>query len=177
MSQEFTIGVEEEYQIIDPQTRQLCGHAAQIIPIAKPMLRQSLVQPEVHCSQIEVATPVCRTLAEVRAALVRSRSSIMVAAAQDGKTIGSGGTHPFSNWHEQQITLKARYQWLAREYQQILRELVIFGCHVHVGIREREVAVKVINRARLWLSSLQVYQDTGELKDVVDFIVAQTTAE
>ena len=113
MSQEFTIGVEEEYQIIDPQTRQLCGQAAQIIPIAKPMLRQSLVQPEIHCSQIEVATPVCRTLAEVRAALVRSRSSIMVAAAQDGKTIGSGGTHPFSNWHEQQITLKARYQWMA----------------------------------------------------------------
>ena len=154
MSQEFTIGVEEEYQIIDPQTRQLCRHAAQIIPIAQPMLRQSLVQPEVYSSQIEVATPVCQTLAEVRAALVRARSSVMAAAAQEGKTIGSAGTHPFSNWQEQQITPKARYQWLAREYQQILRELVIFGCHVHVGLSDREVAVKVINRARVWLSPL-----------------------
>ncbi len=154
MTQEFTIGVEEEYQIIDPKTYQLCGHAAQIIPLAQPMLRQSFVQTEVYGSQIEVATPVCPTLAEVRAALVQARSSMMAAAAIDGNTIASAGTHPFSNWHEQQITPKARYQWLAREYQQILRELVIFGYHVHVGVSEREMAVGVLNRARAWFSPL-----------------------
>lgn len=147
---EFTLGVEEEYQIVDPQTRELSGRAGQILPIARDKLGEESVQPEIYSSQIEIATSVCRTLEEVRAELVRSRRSIIESAAQDGKRIAAAGTHPFSSW-QQPITPKQRYQDLEEDFQQILRELVIFGCHVHVGIEEREMAIAIVNRAQNWL--------------------------
>ncbi len=150
---EFTIGVEEEYQIVNPATRALRPRAQRILPPAEQALG-SEVQPELYLSQIETATPVCRTLADVRAMLARSRREIIAAAEKDGDRIAAAGTHPFSLWEEQQITPKARYQGLAADYQQIARELVIFGCHVHVGINDRDAAIQVMNRARVWLAPL-----------------------
>ncbi|MGB7443104.1 MAG: carboxylate-amine ligase [Coleofasciculaceae cyanobacterium] len=153
-SEEFTIGVEEEYQIIDPETRQLSERSGQIMPPAKEALGEDIVQPEVHTSQLEIATSVCQTLADVRRQLTKARGSVIKAANQAGKAIAAGGTHPFSRWQDQSITQKERYLGLEQDYQQIIRDLVIFGCHVHVGLSDRELAIQTVNRARNWLSPL-----------------------
>ncbi|MDZ8259208.1 carboxylate-amine ligase [Nostoc sp. ChiQUE01b] len=152
-TEEFTIGVEEEYQIINPTTRELSSRVEHILPKAQKAIG-SEVQPEAQQSQIEIGTPICRTLADVRSELVRLRYEVIAAAAKDGKQIAAAGTHPFSHWDEQQITPKERYQDLMRDYQQLTRELVIFGCHVHVGISDRSTAIQVMNRTRVWLSPL-----------------------
>jgi carboxylate-amine ligase, YbdK family len=149
----FTIGVEEEYQIIDPQSRELSQSAHEIYPLAHDLLGDA-VQYEMILSQIEIATPICHTLADVQAELIRLRGGIIAAADQTKKLIAAGGTHPFSHWKEQTITPKARYEDLISTYQQLIREQIIFGCHVHVGFPDREVAMQVANRARLWLAPL-----------------------
>jgi carboxylate-amine ligase len=152
-AEDFTIGVEEEYQIINPTTRELCSRVQQILPIAQKALGQE-VQPEAQLSQIEIGTPVCRTLFDVRRELVRLRREVIAAAAIDGNQIAAAGTHPFSSWEQQQITPKERYQGLMRDYQQLTRELIIFGCHVHVGISDPGAAIRVMNHARVWLSPM-----------------------
>ncbi|MBW4560893.1 MAG: carboxylate-amine ligase [Mojavia pulchra JT2-VF2] len=152
-TEEFTIGVEEEYQIINPVTRELSSRVEHILPKAQKALGEE-VQPEAQRSQIEIGTPICHTLADVRSELVRLRGEVIAAAAKDGNQIAAAGTHPFSHWDEQQLTPKKRYQALMRDYQQLTRELVIFGCHVHVGISDRSAAIKVMNRARVWLAPL-----------------------
>lgn len=149
----FTIGVEEEYQIIHPTTRELCSRVQKVLPLAQRTLGE-VVQPEAQRSQIEIATPICQTLSDVRTALSNLRREVIVAAAKDGNQIAAAGTHPFSHWQAQQITPKQRYQELLRDYQQLTRELVIFGCHVHVGLSDREAAIQVMNRTRVWLAPL-----------------------
>jgi carboxylate-amine ligase len=152
-TEDFTIGVEEEYQIIDPATRELCSRAKHILPIAQQALGEE-VQPEAQLSQIEIATPICRTLADVRGEVVHRRREVIAAAAKDGNRIAAAGTHPFSHWEDQQLTPKDRYKSLERDYQQLTRELIICGCHVHVGISDRDAAIGVMNRARVWLAPL-----------------------
>lgn len=152
-AEDFTIGVEEEYQIINPATRELCSRVEQILPIAQKALGED-VQPEVQQSQIEIGTPICKTLADVRSELVRMRGEVIAAAAKDGNQIAAAGTHPFSSWEEQQLVPKERYQGLMRDYQQLTRELIICGCHVHVGVSDRNTAVSIMNRARVWLAPI-----------------------
>lgn len=153
-SAEFTLGVEEEYQIIDPQTRELCGKADKIIDDARETLNKDVVQPEMYRSQIEIATIVCQNLSEVRQELIRCRQAIVKAAQKQEQVIAAAGTHPFSSWQEQEITPKSRYHNLEADLKQIIRELVIFGNHVHVGLSDRAIALQVVNRARIWLSVL-----------------------
>ncbi|MBV9850678.1 MAG: carboxylate-amine ligase [Armatimonadetes bacterium] len=152
-TEEFTLGVEEEYQIIDPVTRQLRPREASLLPDAERALGER-VTTEFHQSQIEIATPVCRTLADVREQLKRSRRAIIEAAARDGDWIAAAGTHPFSRSTAQPITDKPRYRDMAQDYQALAHELVIFGCHVHVSLDDPEAAVGVLNRARHWLTPL-----------------------
>jgi len=149
----FTIGVEEEYQIIDPSSRQLSPSALSLLSRAKQNLGQQ-VQPELRLSQVEVATPVCQTLADVRNHVQRLRREVIDAARQEGKQIASVSTHPFSHWQEQPVTPKERYLDLASDYQQLTREHTICGCHVHVSLHDRNLAVQVMNRARIWLAPL-----------------------
>ncbi len=149
----WTVGIEEEYQIIDPVTRELRPRSDQLLPQAQPALGED-VQPELYQAQIETTSRVCGTLSEVRAELVRLRRALLAAAASGGNRIGAAGTHPFSRWEEQPITPKARYEGIAREYRQLADELIIFGCHVHVGLDDQEGAVQVLNRVRPWLASL-----------------------
>jgi len=155
-SEEFTIGVEEEYQIIDPQTRELCGKSKQIIGYIRDNLElgKDVIQPEMYLSQVEIATVVCESLSQVRQELTRCRQAVINAAKVSGKAIAAAGTHPFSDWREQKITPKTRYQNLESEYKQLIRELVIFGNHVHIGLSDRAIALQVINRVRIWLPIL-----------------------
>lgn len=150
-TEEFTVGVEEEYQIVHPETRELRPRAASVLPDAKRKVGDN-VQPELYLSQIEIGTHVCHTLAEVRAEIVRLRRELIHAAERDGNRIAAAGTHPFSHWEDQRLTPKARYFDIADDYQQLAREHLIFGCHVHVGILDREAAIQAMNRARPWLS-------------------------
>lgn len=150
---DFTIGVEEEYQIIHPDTRELRSRAGRILPHAQESLGEE-VQPELYLSQIEIGTPICRNISEVRAELVRLRREVIASAEHHGSGIAAAGTHPFSHWDDQTLTPKDRYRGIARDYQQLAREQLIFGCHVHIGIHDRDAAIQVMNRARLWLAPL-----------------------
>jgi carboxylate-amine ligase len=152
-SEAFSIGVEEEYQIIHSETRELYSKAEEILPIAKQVLGEE-VQPELKRSQIEIATPVCQTLAEVRTELNHARRAVIEAATAHGANIAAAGTHPFSRWQDQPLMPKERYESLLDDFQQLAREMVIFGCHVHVGIQDREMAVQVLDRARYWMAPL-----------------------
>ncbi len=152
-NEQFTIGVEEEYQIINRTTRELQQRGARILSEAQAAVGEE-VQPELYLSQIEIGTPICNTLAEVRAELTRLRGEVIAAAELKGNHIAAAGTHPFSHWEDQTVTPKARYQGIADDYQQLAREHLIFGCHVHVGINDRELAIQVLNRSRPWLATL-----------------------
>jgi carboxylate-amine ligase len=149
----FTIGVEEEYQIINRKTRALQPRGARILLEAQAAVGDQ-VTPELYLSQIEIGTHVCHTLADLRAELVRLRRELIAAAEEEGALIAAAGTHPFSHWIDQQLTPKARYIEIAQDYQQLAREQLIFGCHVHIGITDREAAIQVMNRARPWLAVL-----------------------
>jgi carboxylate-amine ligase len=149
----FTVGVEEEYQIIDPVTRELSSDAEAVLQEARKVLGEE-VQHEMQLSQIEVATPVCQTLTEVRSGLAYLRGEVIAAAATQNKLIAAAGVHPFSHWSRQRITPYKRYTQLEEEYQQLSREQSIFGCHVHVGLGDREIAIQVMNHMRPWLSLL-----------------------
>lgn len=163
----FTIGVEEEFQIIHPLTYALSADVEQILPRAREILGDA-VQYELILSQVEVATPICRTLAEVRDALVHLRRAVIDAATQADRKIAAAGTHPFSSWEEQLITPKERYQLLVNDFQRLIKEQVIFGCHVHIGLSDRETALDVMNRARLWLSPLLALSANSPLYDGAD---------
>ena len=152
-TEDFTIGVEEEYQIVHPETRALRQHAAEIMPEASARVGDAVTN-EMYLSQIEIGTPVCRTLADVRAHLVRLRRAVIAAAGRDGSRIAAAGTHPFSHWEAQALTPKPRYFGIADSFQQLAREQIIFGCHVHVGIADRDAAIAVMNRTRPWLPTL-----------------------
>lgn len=153
IADDFTIGVEEEYQIVHPETRALRQHAKQILPEAEARVGDEVTN-ELYLSQIEIGTPVCRPLADVRAQLVRLRRALIAAAGRDGSRIAAAGTHPFSHWEAQSLTPKPRYFGIAADYQQIAREQIIFGCHVHVGLRDRDAAIAVMNRSRPWLATI-----------------------
>jgi carboxylate-amine ligase len=146
---DFSIGVEEEFQIVDASTRALRPRAGRLLRHAREAVGDDVTN-ELYLSQIEIGTPVCRTLAEVRSELVRHRRAVIDAAHCEGSRVAAAGTHPFSHWEDQQLTPKPRYRELAAEFQQIIREQVTFGCHVHVGIADREAAIQVMNRTRQW---------------------------
>src|ERR687893_1477228 len=112
------------------------------------------VVPELLTAQIEAVSPVCRTLAEVRTEILRLRREVNVAAAKEGARIAAASTHPFSHWQDQRITPKQRYKGLVGSYRRLARQQAAFGFHVHVGLADREAAIRVMNRLRLWLAPL-----------------------
>ncbi len=117
-SQPYTIGVEEEYQIVDADSRQLVRGADRVLGEAQATLGEQ-VQPELQRSQLEGITPICSTLSEVRAELVRLRSAVIAAAATEGNCVVAAGSHPFSHWESQQVTPKERYEGIEAQYRQL----------------------------------------------------------
>jgi glutamate---cysteine ligase / carboxylate-amine ligase len=127
--------------------------AGRVLPEARPELGDR-AQPELYRSQVEMNTPVCATLGEVRDAVRRGRRALAEAAEREGLRLAAAATHPFSHWRDQAVTDKTRYHNLAEDYRQVFREQVVFGCHVHVGITDREAAIQTMNRVRPWLPVL-----------------------
>src|SRR5438094_929583 len=149
----FTLGIEEEFQIIDPETRELRSHIQEILADGKMLLKER-VKPEMHQSVVELGTEVCNDAACARQQVIQLRSDLAMIAARDGLKIASAGTHHFSNWMDQLITADERYATIVNDMQQIARINLIFGLHVHVGIPDREEAIDVMNQARYFLPHL-----------------------
>lgn len=146
----LTIGVEEEYQIIDPQSRELRSYITQILDEGRLILREQ-VKPELHQSMVEIGTNICRSPAEARKELVRLRRSIMELAAKNGLKIAAAGTHPFSSWMTQEITPQERYMGVKQDMQELAQRLLIFGTHVHIGIEDQEFLIDAMNVVRYLL--------------------------
>src|SRR5216110_70529 len=146
----FTLGIEEEFQIIDPETRELRSHIQQILNGSKMILKER-VKPEMHQSVVELGTEICGDARVARQQVVDLRSELAKLAARDGLKIASAGTHPFSHWMDQLITAGGRYATIVKDLQQIARANLIFGLHVHVGIPDREEAIQLMNQARYFL--------------------------
>src|SRR5438045_754522 len=149
----FTLGIEEEFQIIDPETRGLRSHIQQIIAGSKIILKER-VKSEMHQSVVELGTEICSNASCARQQVIQLRSELATLAGRDGLKIASAGTHPFSHWMDQLITADERYAAIVKDMQQIARANLIFGLHVHVGIPDREVAIAVMNQARYFLPHL-----------------------
>jgi carboxylate-amine ligase len=149
----FTLGIEEEFQIIDPKTRELRSHIQEILAGGKMFFKEQ-VKPEMHQSVVEVATEICGDIRCARQQVIQQRSKLALLASRDGLRIASAGTHPFSHWQDQQITADERYATIVQDMQQIARANLIFGLHVHVGIPDREEAIDIMNQARYFLPHL-----------------------
>ena len=146
----LTIGIEEEYQIIDPETRELRAFITQILEQGRRVLREQ-IKPELHQSIVEVGTAVCRTPAEARVELARLRRELMALARKNGLVIAAAGTHPFSSWKEQETTPQDRYSGVKEDMQELAQRLLIFGAHVHIGVEDREFLIDAMNVARYLL--------------------------
>jgi carboxylate-amine ligase len=149
-SGEFTLGIEEEFQIIDPETRELRCVVSELIE-SNTALDEVQLQRELHQSMVEVATGICADIKEARRDVCRNRQAVARIAERVGMRIGAASTHPFSKWQEQTINDTARYLDLVGELQDVARANLIFGMHVHVGIPDRDEAIAVFNSARYFL--------------------------
>jgi carboxylate-amine ligase len=148
-----TLGVEEEYQLIDIETGQLRPVNEIVLDTAAPAMGET-VHPELLRSQVEVSTPVCESLDQVDVELRLLRRRLNEAAARSGCRLGAAGTHPSAQWQTQEVTPSERYLAMATEFQQMALETLIFGCHVHVGIDDPDVRIDVMNRIRPWLPTV-----------------------
>ncbi|HEV8590677.1 MAG TPA: carboxylate-amine ligase [Pyrinomonadaceae bacterium] len=150
MFEQFTLGIEEEFQIVDPTTRELKSHVSEILDEGKLLLGEK-VKPEMIQSMIEVGTGVCANITEARDDLSKLRCIISSLARKKGMEIVAASTHPFSKWSEQEIFEHDRYKLLVDELQMVARSLLIFGLHVHVGIKDLDRRIHIMNAARYFL--------------------------
>ena len=150
MFDQFTLGIEEEFQIVDPQTRELRSHVSEFLEEGKMILGEQ-IKPEMIQSMIEVGTGVCKNIQEARADITRLRSIISGLAGKTGLAIVAASTHPFSHWEDQKIYDDERYALLVQELQNVARSLLIFGLHVHVGVADLDRRVHIMNAARYFL--------------------------
>lgn len=151
---DVTMGVEEEFFLVDAQTGTLRPWAGRVLAEAHRDLGDHDIEPELQRWQVETGTGVCGTLAEVRAELVRLRRDLASVAESAGCRIVAAGTHPLASASDRAITPKKRYLRMAERFGALAGDQLVCGCHVHVGITDREVAVQAMNHARPWLSPL-----------------------
>ncbi|HEY4107567.1 carboxylate-amine ligase [Puia sp.] len=146
----FTLGIEEEYMVLDPTTKELRSHEQKIVTEGQKVIRDK-VKAEMHQAVVEVGTDICQDIHEARKDVSTLRSTIARIAGDLGLQIGASGTHPFSHWESQLITEHARYSEIVNELQEAARSNLIFGLHVHVGMESREMANHIANSTRYFL--------------------------
>lgn len=145
----LTLGIEEEYQIIDPQTRELKSYITEILESDRIVLRE--LKPELHQSVVEVGSNVCETIADARTEIVRLRKLVSDKVGESGLRIVAAGTHPFSSWMKQEITPLERYAGIMKDLGEVAKANLIFGLHVHIGIEDREFLIDAMNVSRYFL--------------------------
>ncbi len=148
--EDLTLGVEEEYQIIDPQSRELTSFVTQIINEGAILFRDQ-VKPEFLQSQIETGSHVCRNVKEARQEVTRLRGMVNDIARKNNRKIVAAGTHPFSSWRDQIITDKDRYKGLLADMKILAQRLLIFGMHIHVGIPDKDLRIDIMNQASYFM--------------------------
>src|SRR5439155_16975382 len=150
----YTLGVEEEYMLLDSQTFDLVQHIETVLAAVSGHELEAQINPELMQSVLEIATPVCRTAADVERELRMLRGYVTSVARDKGLRVGSAGTHPFSLFERQRITAKDRYRQLVDQMQYVARRELIFGMHVHVAVDDPEKAVQVVNGVLSHLAEL-----------------------
>jgi carboxylate-amine ligase len=154
MKPTFTIGIEEEYQTIDPVTRDLRSHIHSEI-IAKGKLRmEERIKAEMHQSVVEVGTGVCKNIKDAKAEVRQLRTEMVKLAHENGLLLAAGATHPFADWRAQEIYPDERYHQVVEDMQLVARANLIFGLHVHVGMEDRETTIHLMNSMRYFLPHL-----------------------
>jgi carboxylate-amine ligase len=149
---QFTLGVEEEFQIVHAETRELRSYVSQLLEEGRSnALLRERVRPEMHQSVVETGTGICRDIRQARDEIVELRAGLGDLAKKGGMRIVAAGTHPFSDWKTQDITDGDRYKGIVEDLQDVARANLIFGLHCHVGIRDREVAMAMANQIRYFL--------------------------
>ncbi|TMI97046.1 MAG: carboxylate-amine ligase [Bacteroidetes bacterium] len=146
----FTLGVEEEYMVLDPETRELKSHEQKIVHEGQKVIKDK-VKAEMHQAVVEVGTDICADADEAWQDVAALRKTISEIAGSLGFAMGAAGTHPFSHWESQLITDHIRYNELVNELQEAARSNLIFGLHVHVGMENREMANHIANSTRYFL--------------------------
>ena len=147
----FTLGIEEEVQVVDPETRHLRSHISEVLQQGRLLLKEQ-VNPELHQPVIELETGVCRDITEARRDVTNTRRLLIDLARRHGLRVAAAGTHPFTHWTDVGITEgNERYQKLVYDLQMVARANLIFGLHVHVGVEDRETAIHLMNGARYFL--------------------------
>jgi carboxylate-amine ligase len=150
----LSIGIEEEYQTIDPRTRDLRSHIqAEIVQKGKTLLAER-VKPEMHQSVIEIGTGVCRNIKEAKEEIRSIRRQMITLAKENGLRLAAAGTHPFAQWRDQEIYPDDRYRMIVEDMKMVARANLIFGLHVHIGIEDKETAIHIMNGARYFLPHL-----------------------
>ena len=150
----FTLGIEEEYQTIDPQTYDLRSHIQmEILEKGRRELHER-VKAEMHQSVIEVGTGVCRTVKEAAADLRDLRRRMIALTEESGLCLAAGATHPFADWRVQDIYPDDRYRQVVEDMQMVARANLIFGLHLHVGVEDRETLIHLMNQMRYFLPHL-----------------------
>ena len=150
MFDQFTLGIEEEFQIVDPRTRELRSHVVEILAEGTMLLGEQ-IKPEMIQSMVEVGTGICGNIEEARADITNLRSVISSLARKNGLVIIAASTHPISRWQDQKIFEDERYELLVQELQTVARSLLIFGLHVHVGVPDKDRQIHIMNAARYFL--------------------------
>ena len=150
MFSKYTLGIEEEFQIVDPETRELRSRVTEFFDEGKLLLGEQ-IKPEMIQSMVEVGTGVCANIQEARKDITNLRGVISALARRKGLEIVAASTHPISHWQDQEIFDDPRYAVLVEEIQMVARSLLIFGLHVHVGMEDRERAIHIMNAARYFL--------------------------
>lgn len=146
----FTLGVEEEYMVLDPVTHELKSHEQKIVQEGQKVIKDK-VKAEMHQAVVEVGTDICADVDEAYTDVATLRKTISGIAGDLGFAMGAAGTHPFSHWESQLITDHARYNEIVNELQEAARSNLIFGLHVHVGMESREMANHIANSTRYFL--------------------------
>ncbi|MDQ3876417.1 MAG: YbdK family carboxylate-amine ligase, partial [Actinomycetota bacterium] len=141
----YTLGVEEEYMLLDPESLDLVQHVDTVLGAVAGTDFEARINPELMQSVIEITTPVCRTASDLEGALRQLREYVASVAREKGLRVGSAGTHPFSLFERQRITARDRYRNLVDQLQYVARRELIFGLHVHVAVDDPEKAVQVVN--------------------------------
>jgi glutamate---cysteine ligase / carboxylate-amine ligase len=154
MRPSFTLGIEEEFQTIDPETRDLRSHIhAEIIEKGRTQL-QERVKQEMHQSVVEVGTGICRNIMEAKEEVCELRRHMVKLSYDNNLRLAAAGTHPFADWSMQEISPDDRYKTIVEDMQQVARANLIFGLHVHIGIEDRETLIHLMNAARYFLPHL-----------------------
>jgi len=150
MAEKFTLGIEEEYQVIDPKTLELTSHEQRIVEEADKVMKDQ-VKAEMHQAVVEVGTNICTDIEDARNQVTELRKTMCEIAGSLGFGIGAASTHPFSAWQAQLITPHPRYEGIINELQDTARSNLIFGLHVHVGIEDRNMGLHIANSIRYFL--------------------------